>query len=133
LKDRIQVQLGQKRSKQEESGRGGKDFLILQIPDQDGFGLFGDIGAFHGHFHLESGSSGEFGKAFLSKDSFHSTNRELDALFGETFDDIPGGERMGTVGLDVFSGRGVDPMSVGKAFGDGFGEVQFFRGKEVTK
>jgi hypothetical protein len=40
---------------------------------------------------------------------------------------------MGTVGLDFFSGRGVDPMSVGKTFGDGFGEVQFFRGKEVTK
>jgi len=75
----------------------------------------------------------EFWKSFFSKDAFHGTNRELDALFGETFDDIPGGERMGTVGLDFFSGRGVDPMSVGRALGDGFGEVQFFLGKEVTK
>ena len=91
------------------------------------------MGAFDSHLHFQPGSSGEFWKAFFSKDSFHGTDRELRTFIGEAFNDIACGELVGTVGFDFFSGSGVNAVSGGETFGDRFGEIQFSRSEEVAK
>ena len=133
LNNLTNIELFDKRRKQENTGGITIDASVVKLADMNPLGHSWHLGAFNGQSELELIAPGKSFKPFFSQNALNRANGNFDAVFGKQLNNFAGGKFVFTVVTNFGPRQSIYLSAFDLPFRNRFGKVDFFMGELVPQ